>query len=199
MTTASLPVEAPTTDPATIEILDAALEVLQTLGIRKTTIEDIARHASVDRVTVYRRLGTKSDMVSAVLAREAYRVFERAAASADKAKTVDDRVAAIFADLVFDLRENALFTRLMTVDPETTLPQVSAGAGNLLRLAVEFATTVLLPDLEGDDPRDVTARVEIVARLVHSLFLTHDAAVELGSRAQLARFAKKYVVPIVVR
>lgn len=198
MTVASLPIEAPTTDPATIEILDAALEVLQTLGIRKSTIEDIARRASVDRVTVYRRLGTKNDVVAAVLAREAYLVFERALASAGKDRTVDERVATIFADLVLDLRRNALFARLMAVDPETTLPQVASGAGDLLRLAVEFARTALLGDVETESPRDLVARIEIVVRLIHSLFLTPDAVVELDSRAQLMRFAKKYVVPIVV-
>ncbi|KAA1416946.1 TetR/AcrR family transcriptional regulator [Nocardioides humilatus] len=190
-------IEAPAADPATTEILDAALAIFTTLGIRKTNIEDIARQAGVDRVTVYRRLGTKNDIVNAVLAREAQRVFERAAASAGKSGDVDERVALIFTGLVGDLRGNALFNKLMSIEPDTTFPKVSRGAGDLLRLAVDFATTILLPDVESDDPDALTARIEIVARLVHSLFLTPDAAVELKTRQQLLRFARKYVVPIV--
>ena len=42
-----------------------------------------------------------------------------------------------------------------------------------------------------------SARIEIVARLIHSLFLTPDAVVDLSTRPQLMAFARKYVVPIV--
>lgn len=197
MTTSSWTLEAPATDPASVHILDAALDVLQTLGIRKTTIEDIARKASVDRVTVYRRVGTKNDVVKAVLAREATRVFERAAGAAAKAQTLDERVAIVFTELVLDLRGSALFKRLMTVDPETTFPQVSSEAGGLLRLAVQFAITVLLDDQEAVNLLDLEARVEIVVRLVHSMFLAPDAAVDLTTRAQLMGFARNHVAPMV--
>lgn len=197
MTPLTAPTEMPTADAPTTEILDAALEVFANLGIRKATIEDIARHAAVDRVTVYRRLGSKNDVVSAVLAREAQRVFERASSSASKATDIEERIAIIFADLVRDLRGHALFNKLMTMEPQTTFPKVTADAADLLRLAVHFATTVLLEDLDPDDPDHLTARVEIVVRLVHSLFLTPDAVVELKTRAQLIAFARKHVVPIV--
>jgi AcrR family transcriptional regulator len=197
MTPATMPTEAPRTDPANTELLDAALHLFTTMGIRKTTIEDIARQVGVDRVTVHRRLGTKNDVVSAVLEREAQRVFERAAASAGKTADVEERVALVFTDLVRDLRGHALFNKLMSMEPGTTFPKVSKDAADLLRLAVHFATTILLPDVEPDDLADLTARVEIVARLVHSLFLTPDAVVELKTRAQLMSFARKYVVPIV--
>jgi AcrR family transcriptional regulator len=193
----TLPVQLQASDPATAELLDAALELFATLGIKKTTIEDIARQAGVDRVTVYRRLGAKGDVVDTVLAREAQRVFERVAASAGKTADVEERVAVIFTGLVRDLRGHALFNKLMAIEPDTAFPKVSSGAADLLRLAVHFATTILLPDLKPDDPEDLTARVEIVARLVQSLFLTPDAVVPLNSRAQLMAFARTYVVPIV--
>jgi AcrR family transcriptional regulator len=189
--------DAPGIDPATAEILDAALEILATLGIRKTTIEDIARQAGVDRVTVYRRLGTKNDVVGAVLAREAQRVFERVAASADKAANVEERVALVFAGLVRDLRGHALFNKILIMEPDTTVAKVTTGAADLLRLAVHFAVANLFPDVEPNDPKDLTARVEIVARLIHSLFLTPDAVVALRTRAQLLAFARVYVVPII--
>ena len=198
MTPATMPTKAPATDPATTEILDAALETFATLGIRKTTIEDIARQAGVDRVTVYRRLGAKNDVVSAVLAREAERVFERAVASAGSTDDIEERVALVFTGLVRDLRGHALFNKLMALEPDTTFPKVAGGAASLLHLAVDFASTHVLQDLEPHDPEDLKARVEIVVRLVHSLFLTPDAAVELKTRAQLMSFARKYVVPIVI-
>lgn len=186
-------------DPATTEILDAALELFATLGIRKTTIEDIARQAQVDRVTVYRRLGTKNDVVAAVLAREAQRVFETAAAAGEKASDVEERIALVFATLVRDLRGHALFNKMLAMEPENTIPKVTTGASGLLELAVHFATSQLLQDVGSDDPEDLAARVEVVARLVHSLYLTPDAVVELRTRAQLMDFARRYVVPIITR
>lgn len=198
MTALSSFLDAPATDPATSEILDAALEVMATLGLRKATIEDVARQAGVDRVTVYRRLGTKNDVVNAVLAREAQRVFERAAAAA-KTADIEERIALVFTGLVRDLRGHALFNKLLEMDPASTVPKVTIGAPALLRLAVHFATSELLHDLEGHDPEDLTARVEIVARLVQSLFLTPEGVVELRTRAQLMDFARAYVVPIILR
>lgn len=197
MTSLTMPIQTEKTDPATTALLDVALQLLTTMGIRKTTIEDIARHAGVDRVTVHRRLGSKSDVVSAVLEREAQRVFERAAASAGGAADVEERVALVFTGLVRDLRGNALFNKLMALEPDSTLAKVSTDASGLLRLAVQFATTTLLEDIDTDDQEDLETRVEIVARLVHSLFLTPDAVVKLKTRAQSMAFARKYVVPIV--
>lgn len=197
MTSPTMPIQAEKIDPATTALLDVALQLITTMGIRKTTVEDIARHAGVDRVTVHRRLGSKSDVVSAVLEREAQRVFERAAASADGATDIGERVAAVFSGLVRDLRGNALFNKLMAFEADTTLAKVSTDATDLLRLAVHFATTTLLDDIDTDDQEDLETRVEIVARLVHSLFLTPDAVVKLKTRAQLMTFARRYVVPIV--
>lgn len=197
MTASSAAIEVQKVDPATAQILDAALETFANLGIRKTTIEDIARAAQVDRVTVYRRLGTKSDLISAVLAREAQRVFDGAAATADKAHDIEERVALVFTALVRDLRGHALFNKMMSLEPDSTFPKVTSGAASLLQMAVHYATSTLLEDLEPQDPDDLSARVEIVARLIHSLFLTPDAVVDLSTRPQLMAFARKYVVPIV--
>jgi len=199
MTALSSLLDLPASDPATREILDAALEVMATLGLRKATIEDIARQAGVDRVTVYRRLGTKNDVFNAVLVREAQRVFERAAESAGKTADADERIALVFTGLVRDLRGHALFNKLLEMDPASAVPKVTIGAPALLRLAIHFATSELLHDLENRDPEDLTARVEIVARLVQSLFLTPEGVVELRTRSQLMEFARTYVVPIITR
>lgn len=191
------PIAQPAEDPVTTELLDAALELFATLGIKKTTIEDVARKAGVDRVTVYRRLGSKNDVVSAVVAREAQRVFERASATAGKTDDLSERVARVFAGLVGDLRSHALFNRVMTMDPTATFPKVTTEAAELLRFAVQFATSDLLTDIGSQDSEDLTTRVEIVARLIHSLFLTPDAVVALGTHAQRMNFARKYVAPII--
>ncbi len=54
-------------DPATERLPDAALAQFEDMGLRRTTIEDIAKRAGVDRVTVYRRLGSKDDVIQSRL------------------------------------------------------------------------------------------------------------------------------------
>lgn len=63
-------------------LLDAALELFGELGIARTTIGDVARKANVNRVTVYRRIGSKDELVQAVMTREATRLFEAVHAAA---------------------------------------------------------------------------------------------------------------------
>lgn len=61
-------------DPLTEQILDAAREQFTTFGLRRSTVDDVAKRAGVSRVTVYRRFGNKDGLVSACLIRE-YRRF----------------------------------------------------------------------------------------------------------------------------
>src|SRR5919106_3054835 len=57
-------------DPADEAILDAALDQFCLIGVRRTSIDDVARRAGINRVTVYRRIGPKEALVSAVITRE---------------------------------------------------------------------------------------------------------------------------------
>ena len=57
-------------------IAQAALEQFTEFGIHRTSIEDIARRAGVSRVTVYRNVGSKDEVIRLVMAREAQRAMK---------------------------------------------------------------------------------------------------------------------------
>jgi AcrR family transcriptional regulator len=57
-------------------ILDAAWQCFVERGIRATTMADVAEAAGVSRVWVHRAVGSRDDLVHAVLAREVERTFE---------------------------------------------------------------------------------------------------------------------------
>jgi AcrR family transcriptional regulator len=57
-------------------ILDAAWRCFVERGIRATTMADVAEAAGVSRVWVHRVVGSRDDLVHAVLAREVERTFE---------------------------------------------------------------------------------------------------------------------------
>ena len=184
---------------STVErILEASLELFADIGVRKTTLEDVAKRAGVDRVTVYRRIGSKDDLVREVTAREAQRVFMRVAQAASSTADPDERVVKVFTTLIRDIRGHALLSRLLQTEPDTTLPKVTTEAGEMVAMAVHLAAEHIAP--KHDTPHDLNAelaRIEIVVRLVHSLCLTGPGVVDLSSEKKLAAFARDYVAPIV--
>jgi AcrR family transcriptional regulator len=197
------PVETPAPqaepiDPAVTRILDAALEQFEDVGIRKSTVEDIARRAGVDRVTVYRRVGSKNDIAQAVVARDAQRLLARVAAGIADKESLEDRVVAAFIGMMVGLRDHALFNRLVRLEPNETLPRVTTEASSMLATGIHQAVDLLIPADAGAEARaNLTARIEIVGRFIHSSMLTKQGALSLDSKKQLADFARTYIVPIV--
>ncbi|WP_410578271.1 TetR/AcrR family transcriptional regulator [Amycolatopsis sp. lyj-108] len=188
-----------TTD-STERILDAALALFEDVGIRRTTLEDIARRAGVDRVTVYRRLGSKSDVVEAVNAREARRIFADVFGTASKASTAADRVAVAFATVVSRLWSHGLINRLLRLEPESSLPKMTTDATGLIRIAVA-GTVEMLEQAVRDNllppADDYPARAEVMVRLAHSFIVTPRGHLPLDDEADLLDFARAYLAPIV--
>lgn len=188
-----------TTD-STERILDAALALFEDVGIRRTTLEDIARRAGVDRVTVYRRLGSKSDVVEAVNAREARRIFAAVFDTASKSATAADRIAVAFATVVHRLWTHTLINRLRRLEPETSLPKMTTEGTELIQIAVvgtvemleQAVREKLLPPAD-----DYPARAEVMVRLAHSFIVTPRGHIPLDNEADLVEFARSYLVPIV--
>lgn len=199
-TPGALPELRPDADDATVSrILDAALEQFEDVGIRKTTLEDIARRAGVDRVTVYRRLGSKNDVASAVVARDLQRLLTRVAAEIEAEKALEERVVAAFISLMVGFRDHPLFNRLVRLEPDQTLPRVTINASELLATGIQWAAAAILPaGSSAAELKDMTTRIEIVGRFIHSSMLTRQAIVDLSTTQKMAAFARKYIVPIVV-
>ena len=64
-------------DTARDRLLDAAEACFERSGISKTTVEDIAKQASVSRATVYRYFAGRDAVVSGVILRATERYLER--------------------------------------------------------------------------------------------------------------------------
>jgi len=147
---------------------------------------------------VYRRVGSKNEVARAVIAREAQRLFERVAASTAAEEALEDRVVAAFTGLALGVREHVLFNRLLRLEPDQALPRVTTQASGMLAMGIHWATDVLIPpDADAAARTDLTARVEIIARFVHSTMLTRRGVVNLDSESELPDFARTYIVPIV--
>lgn len=194
--------EAARRSPETQRILDAALNQFAEFGIKRTTIGDIARAAGIDRVTIYRRVGNKDAVIQAVVTREAIRLFELVTTTARRGTTIEERVELGFTSMMEEVRGNAMLARMLQVEPETVLLQLTTEGG----LLVTGATTATLGFfgeavedglLETTDGMDASA--ELLVRIVHSYMLTPRALIDLDSHQKLRDFARTHLVPMVLR
>lgn len=178
-------------------MLDAALAVFSSLGLRRATIDDIAKQAGVGRVTIYRRIGGKQDLVDAVLAREMQRLLTDVIAAAEAADSPTERIAASFATTMTALRDNAVWQRMLALETDSALQQLTLGGQSMLVAAVAATVHILWPELGDAAPSAFQlARAELMVRITHSVLLTPHAVVPLGDYAELLAFARAHLVPI---
>lgn len=181
-------------------ILDAALIRFGEFGVKKTTIEDIARQAGVDRVTIYRRVGSRDDVVQAVVSREVAAVLAEVDAISTRHERFDDLVADIFVTVITRWRQHPLVKRMLDVEPDRILEKLTTEGGPVFAMSVAAAHTALCRAADSGlltEPADLLTRAELVCRVVHSCILCPSGLIPLDSDEQLDEFARTYVVPMV--
>ncbi|MEV0761864.1 helix-turn-helix domain-containing protein [Nocardia sp. NPDC050435] len=183
-------------------ILDAALVQFERVGVKKTTIEDIARQAEVDRVTVYRRIGSRDDVVRAVTGREVQRLLAELHDIPSRHELLEDVVVATFVTVVTRWRAHGLVERMLVLEPDRLLPQLTTEGGSVFTMSVLATIQILdaarvergLPEIPG-----LGARVEVACRVVHSLILQPIGTLDLTTEPALTEFARTHIVPIILR
>lgn len=96
-------------EPGTADvILDAAEDCFVTVGVRGTTVEDIAAAAGVSRITVYRRIGNRDQIVLSVLLRIVDRYLIRLRPRLLAQPTLADAVVVLIRSTVRAARRDDL-------------------------------------------------------------------------------------------
>jgi AcrR family transcriptional regulator len=188
-------------------ILRAALEQFALTGVRRTSTDDIARRAGVNRATLYRRLGAKEDIVAAAFLHEAGRVLtqiDSGIGDLDERWTttdLDDYIVRFFTITLTTLRDNRLLHQLLEVDRDETLRALTIGAANVVELSSAFLADRIrrIRQRSGGstDPAEIGALSAVLARLTQSLLLTPDGPPRVRTRAQMRSFAESVLVPMI--
>lgn len=196
------------------ELVEAALAQFALTGVRRTSGDDIARRAGVNRATLYRRLGTKEQITEAAMLHEAGRVLTTI--EADIGDVPDPGVQApdfdpveyvvrFFTVTLTTLRENRLLRQLLEIDPDEALVGLTLRAGGVLALSSRLVADRIralrvrtrgAPD--PDVPDDVDALAVTLARLTQSLLLTPDGPPLLDTPRRMRAYAEAVVVPMVL-
>lgn len=191
-------VEGPPTDALSEQILDAAREQFMTFGLRRSTVDDVAKRAKVSRVTVYRRIGNKDSLVSACLLRE----YRRFVADVDEAvaalPTMEDRLVAGFVAVLKHIREHPLVGGLLRLEPEIMLPFLTLESGPAFLAMRGYLADRLrhAQRLEGRPETDPTPVAELMVRITVSFLLNPLSCFELDDDEQVRAFARRYLVPL---
>jgi AcrR family transcriptional regulator len=137
-------------------VLDAVRASVLAVGVRRTTLADVARRAGVSRMTLYRRWGDVDRLVRDLMTREFHAVVASVAEAGQGGAGQDGAgqdgagpggsgpglVPAIVA-AVSGLRREPLFRRVLDVDPDLLLPYVTDRLGSTQRAVVELLTAGL--------------------------------------------------------
>lgn len=199
-TASKAPLSRDDADDLETRILDAALVQFAKVGVKKTTIEDVARQAGVDRVTVYRRVGSRDDLVQAVISREVATLLTELAAMPERHDSIDDLIADIFVTVVTRWRTHPMVERMLAIEPERVIMKLTVDGATTFAMCVTATATTLERAVQRGllaDSGDLMIRAEIVCRVVHSLILAPHGTTPLRSDDELAEFARRYLVPVV--
>jgi AcrR family transcriptional regulator len=173
-------------------VLDAARECVLAVGVRRTTMTDVARRAGVSRMTLYRRYPDLEAVLSALMTRE----FGRLIGQGAEGETTRERVVAMVVGGCRALASDPLFVRLLDVDPELLLPYVTRRLGGMQRIAVAAGTEALGVDdgsVRRDAPPEVLAAgIELIAR---GFVLASHGELDVDPWAELARAVDGYLRP----
>ena len=182
-------------------ILDAALEQFEAEGIRRSSVEAVARRAGVSRVTVYRRFPRKDSLVNAVAAREASRMIAATDEHITSIPDAETRTVEGFVFLLQRLREHELTRRLIAIEPESVLGSLTVEAGPVLELGVRYvAQQIRRGQEEGAFPAyEAEPVAELLVRFAHSLVLTPRATTPLDDEEAVKDFAREHVTPMLKR
>ncbi|MFB7543098.1 TetR/AcrR family transcriptional regulator [Streptomyces zaomyceticus] len=105
-------------------VLDAARDCVLAVGVRRTTLTDIARRAGVSRMTIYRRWPDVRTLVGDLMTREWIAVAAGAMPPSDDDRPERERIVEGLVAGAAAFRAHPLFHKIVDVDPELLLPYI---------------------------------------------------------------------------
>ncbi|MGW4422830.1 TetR/AcrR family transcriptional regulator [Streptosporangium sp. NPDC004631] len=179
-------------DPVLDPVLDAAREVVLAVGVRRTTLTEVARRAGLSRMTIYRRWPDVRALVADLMTREWVLVAGRFA--------TEDPVTAAVA-VVRALRDHPLWRKIVEVDPELLLPYLLRRRGSSHEAMLSLVESALirgqaLGTVRPGDPARLAGAIMLTAQ---SFLLSGPAMLTPLTRddldAELTTLLERYLRP----
>ena len=154
------------------DLLAAARESVLAVGVRRTTLADVARRAGVSRMTVYRAFPDVTALVGALMTSEFAALLTETTAATARLRTARERLVAATVQAARVIPDNPLFRRVADVDPELLLPYVVQRIGTTQRAAAALLRSWITAGQADGSIRGGDARL-----LAHGVLLTTQSFV----------------------
>jgi AcrR family transcriptional regulator len=183
-------------DDAERHLVEAALRCIARWGVRKTSLDDIAREAGVSRATAYRVFpGGKDRVVEAVFCHEAGRFFHAVEDELRATGTLDEMVVAGITALLRLAADHRVLGAVIEHEPELVLPHF---AFHQLDRVLAVAEALCRPHLGRFLPAgEVAPAADLLARVVLTYAFRPTAWVDADDPASVRRLVDTYLLPAI--
>jgi AcrR family transcriptional regulator len=177
-----------------VRIVDATLRRMATHGVRKTTLDDVAREAGISRATLYRAFpGGKEAVLAAVVETETARFFSALAVAMGEAHDLEDVLVAGMVEAARRLSGHRALAYLVVHEPEVVSPWMAfGGMDRLLGAASGFAAPFFGRWLE---PDQAARAAEWGVRIVLSYLAAPSPGADLTDPDQARHLVSTFVIP----
>jgi len=124
-------------------IASAVRDSVLAVGVRRTTLTDVARRAGVSRMTLYRLVPDVETLLLDVLTRDLGELLTEIEAGVARRRSARSRLVALTVEAARRLPDEPLFQRVLDVDPELLLPYLTDRIGSTQRLALARVRRVI--------------------------------------------------------
>lgn len=152
----------------TDRLLDAALEVAAMHGLSRLSVGDVAKRAGLSRQTLYKHFGSREELISQTVLREAGRIVEQVIAAAETEDEPQASLERAIVETLTAVRDHPLLDRLVATEPEALLPLLIDGRSSVLDAISLICRQVLdgrLPEVAEDQTR---AAADVLGRMLVS-------------------------------
>lgn len=178
-------------------LLQAAYACVARFGIRKTTIDDVARESGLSRATIYRYFpGGKEQLVRETVAWEVSRFYETFVEVMRNPPCLTQVVEAALVFMWRSADEHELLQQLLAGEPDQIVPLLTLESPVALKMVSELVLARLELEHAAGRTRPGVALEEAadyVARMLMS-FVSGRGSWDLEDRTQVAQVARRQVL-----
>jgi AcrR family transcriptional regulator len=182
------------TDPVSDRILAAAADLVGRQGDQQTTMAAIALKAGVGRATVFRRFGSKQEILDRALLRELRMLALALRESASNAETAAAALIECFVLSMRAMRHRPLLRRLAQLEPEKLIAFTRLRRPPVLALWRSMYTSIVETfDTPGVNDTERAALADVLIHLTLGYSLVPESSIDLKDDEKLRRVATSVI------
>jgi AcrR family transcriptional regulator len=184
-------------DEARRRLLDAAEVCYERRGVSRTTVDDIAKEASVHRTTVYRYFGTRDDVLAFVILRETAGVIDGAEQALLGDGPFGDRLLDALDSAIGAVEESRWLSVLFSPESLTMTVSVAASGAFRDRIRDVFRPHVEAAKAGGElrEQLDPDAVADWLVRVAQMLLMEHLTTRPDETRPDRRALLRDFVIP----